>query len=114
MFRTALDGKLIDKQLNGLPVFFFMRLQSSASPDHGEDGQHHSHPRIRQGGQRPTAGTARPMRGGHFCPCGGRPKFGWQAHTVRGAIAGALKKKLGLDVISEKIERRGRVYRIAE
>jgi hypothetical protein len=41
-------------------------------------------------------------------------KFGWQAHTVRGAIAGALKKKLGLNVISEKIERRGRVYRIAE
>lgn len=41
-------------------------------------------------------------------------KFGWQAHTVRGAIAGALKKKLGLDVISEKIERRGRIYRIAE
>lgn len=39
--------------------------------------------------------------------------FGWQAHTVRGAIAGALKKKLGLDVISEKIEGRGRTYRIA-
>lgn len=40
-------------------------------------------------------------------------KFGWQAHTVRGAIAGALKKKLGLEVISEKIGGRGRVYRIA-
>ena len=40
-------------------------------------------------------------------------KFGWQAHTVRGAIAGALKKKLGLNVISEKVEGRGRVYRIA-
>jgi hypothetical protein len=38
--------------------------------------------------------------------------FGWQAHTVRGAIAGALKKKLGLDVRSEKIDGRGRVYRI--
>lgn len=38
--------------------------------------------------------------------------FGWQAHTVRDALAGALKKKLGLDVISEKIEGRGRVYRI--
>jgi hypothetical protein len=37
---------------------------------------------------------------------------GWQAHTVRGAIAGALKKKLGLDVTSEKVEGRGRVYRI--
>ncbi|MGH8325236.1 MAG: DUF3489 domain-containing protein [Steroidobacteraceae bacterium] len=39
--------------------------------------------------------------------------FGWQAHTVRGAIAGALKKKLGLNVGSEKIEGRGRVYHIA-
>ena len=37
---------------------------------------------------------------------------GWQAHTVRGAIAGALKKKLGLDVTSEKIEGRGRVYKL--
>ena len=37
----------------------------------------------------------------------------WLPHTVRGAIAGALKKKLGLDVVSEKSERRGRVYRIA-
>ncbi len=38
---------------------------------------------------------------------------GWQPHTVRGAIAGALKKKLGLEVTSEKIENRGRVYQIA-
>jgi hypothetical protein len=39
--------------------------------------------------------------------------FDWQPHTVRGAIAGALKKKLGLDVRSEKDEKRGRVYHIA-
>jgi hypothetical protein len=39
----------------------------------------------------------------------------WQAHTVRGAIAGALKKKLGLKVESEKVDaERGRVYRITE
>jgi len=38
--------------------------------------------------------------------------FDWQPHTVRGAIAGALKKKLGLDVKSEKIEGRARRYRI--
>jgi hypothetical protein len=37
----------------------------------------------------------------------------WQPHTVRGAIAGALKKRLGLDVTSEKDEKRGRIYRIA-
>jgi len=39
---------------------------------------------------------------------------GWQAHTVRGAMAGALKKKLGLEINSEKEDGRGRVYRIAE
>ena len=33
----------------------------------------------------------------------------WQPHTVRGAIAGALKKKLGLDVASEKDDKGGRV-----
>ena len=38
----------------------------------------------------------------------------WQPHTVRGAIAGALKKKLGLKVESEKVDERGRVYRLAE
>ncbi len=38
---------------------------------------------------------------------------GWQAHSVRGAISGALKKKLGLAVTSERVEDRGRVYRIA-
>ena len=37
----------------------------------------------------------------------------WQPHTVRGAIAGAIKKRLGLDVTSEKVDGRGRVYRIA-
>ncbi len=37
---------------------------------------------------------------------------GWQSHTVRGAFAGALKKKLGLTITSEKIDGRGRVYRI--
>jgi hypothetical protein len=38
---------------------------------------------------------------------------GWQPHTVRGAIAGALKRKLGLNVTSEKPEGGGdRVYRV--
>src|SRR4051812_46006769 len=36
----------------------------------------------------------------------------WQPHTVRGAFAGALKKRLGLTVTSEKEEDRGRVYRV--
>ena len=36
----------------------------------------------------------------------------WQAHTVRGAMSGALKKKLELMIESEKVDDRGRVYRI--
>ena len=37
----------------------------------------------------------------------------WQQHTVRGALAGSITKKLGRTLSSEKIEGRGRVYRIA-
>jgi len=37
---------------------------------------------------------------------------GWRLHTVRGAIAGALKKRLGLTIASEKVDGRGRVYRV--
>jgi hypothetical protein len=36
----------------------------------------------------------------------------WAPHTVRGFFAGALKKKLGLTVTSEKVDRGDRVYRI--
>jgi predicted ArsR family transcriptional regulator len=36
----------------------------------------------------------------------------WAPHTIRGAMAGALKKKLGLKVSSEKVEDRGRVYKL--
>jgi hypothetical protein len=36
----------------------------------------------------------------------------WQRHTVRGALAGALKKKLGLTLVSEKVPGAERVYRI--
>ena len=37
---------------------------------------------------------------------------GWLAHTARGAMSGALGKKLGLVVTSEKDATRGRVYRL--
>jgi len=37
---------------------------------------------------------------------------GWQAHSVRGFLAGTLKKKLGRGVVSEVTDK-GRVYRIA-
>ncbi len=37
---------------------------------------------------------------------------GWQPHTVRGAISGALRKRLGLSVVSARSEKGVRSYKI--
>ncbi len=37
---------------------------------------------------------------------------GWQQHSVRGFLAGVIRKKLGLNLVSKASEN-GRVYRIA-
>jgi hypothetical protein len=36
----------------------------------------------------------------------------WQSHTVRGVLSGALKKKMRLTITSEKVEGRGRCYKL--
>lgn len=36
---------------------------------------------------------------------------GWQGHSIRGALSGILSKRYGVQVASEVIEGRGRVYR---
>ena len=45
-------------------------------------------------------------RGHHGCN-------GWQQHSVRGFLAGVIRKKLGLNLVSEPKED-GRVYRIVD
>src|SRR5215813_15412275 len=37
---------------------------------------------------------------------------GWQQHSVRGFLAGVVRKRFGLNLLSQKTER-GRVYHIA-
>lgn len=38
---------------------------------------------------------------------------GWQAHTVRGAVSGMVRKRLGYEVVTEKGTDGQRAYRIA-
>jgi hypothetical protein len=38
---------------------------------------------------------------------------GWQSHSIRGFLAGVVRKKLGLNLVSMAADR-GRVYRIAD
>ena len=38
---------------------------------------------------------------------------GWQAHTIRGAISGMVRKRLGCEVITEKGADGQRAYRVA-
>jgi hypothetical protein len=37
---------------------------------------------------------------------------GWLMHSIRGVMSGVFKKRLGLNIGSEKVEGRGRVYRL--
>ena len=37
----------------------------------------------------------------------------WQTHSVRGTMSGALKRRFKLNITNDKVEKRGRVYRIA-
>jgi hypothetical protein len=74
---------------------------------------------LRQSGQRPRESTKEAL----LIDMLRRPEgttiaqimavTGWQAHTVRGAFAGALKKKRGLTVTSDKGDDGVRVYRTA-
>ena len=77
------------------------RERPAGAPSAGQDPRGHQAGAARR--------HARPRRGATIAEI--VAATGWQPHTVRGAFAGALKKRLGLTVESEKVEGRGRVYR---
>ena len=83
----------------------FGQLPVASAPDGGSAGRRAGSKQARIIGllQRPEGATIDQMANA----------MGWQRHTVRGLISGALKKKLGLDIVSEKTDR-GRLYRISE
>lgn len=88
----------------------------SAEPPKGAPAEAGPAPKART----PRTGTKQAKLIEMLCAEGGATideivaETGWQPHTVRGAMSGALKKKLGLTITSEKIEGRGRAYMIAE
>jgi hypothetical protein len=40
--------------------------------------------------------------------------IGWQKHSVRGFLSGAVGKKMGLTLVSVKCDDRERVYSVAQ
>lgn len=80
--------------------------------------------RTAKKGSSKTAGAARPTsKLGQLQAMLQRPEgativqlskaLDWQAHSVRGAMSGSLKKKQGLKITASKEEGAERVYRIA-
>jgi hypothetical protein len=66
-----------------------------------------------------TKGGTHPISADRHAPAPGRRDHrqiveatDWRPHTVRGFFAGALKRKLGLEVTSEKVDG-VRVYHLA-
>jgi hypothetical protein len=60
--------------------------------------------------ERPGHRPAAPTRGASIAEL--VEATAWQPHSIRGVIAGALKKKLGLAVTAERSEDGERRYRI--
>src|SRR5258708_29415865 len=75
----------------------FRQLPVLSAPAGGSAGRHAGSKQARVIGllQRPEGATIDEMASA----------MGWQRHTVRGLISGALKKELGLDIVSERTER---------
>ena len=81
-------------------------------------------PRRKLGSRRAAAGAANKAskqdtviamlrRGGGASIAEMMEATGWQAHSVRGFMSGALKKRLGIELVSEKSEGSDRRYYVA-
>jgi hypothetical protein len=85
---------------------------AAAEATWAKDGAKESKPRIRENSKQAEVIRMLQRAEGATIPqiC---EATGWQAHTVRGTFAGALKKKLGLTIVSDKPKGGERVYRVA-
>lgn len=79
------------------------KAQTAVSPDRPHTRANSKQASVLQMLQRPEGATIN-----QICEA-----TGWQAHTVRGTFAGAFKKKLGLNLTSDKVDGGERIYRIA-
>ena len=132
VWRNTDDGRAVLLRISpaGLAA---LGIEADTAPDDGPAPAVGSDPADNSGqadpapeaAQRPArAGRGKGLSRGSWLRCCGRSRAprvdeivvatGWQPHTVRGAFAGALKKRLGLNVVSENVEGRGRFYKIAD
>ena len=136
-FDTEIKGFLLEHRASGGATFYFryrdgagkVRMENLGRADEVslQDARSKAHKMklmVKDGGDPkkeayrfkdvPTFGRFVSER---YLPYAKTRKRSWKAHTVRGVFAGALKKKLGLTIASEKTSGPGgaqRIYRIAE
>jgi Protein of unknown function (DUF3489) len=79
------------------------RKRSAAASPRPEAGPDTKHARIIAMLRKPTGATIAAIMAATE----------WQQHSVRGFLAGVVRKKLGLNLVSEQTEK-GRVYRIKD
>ena len=92
---VALDG-LADSAVMATADFLVQRGPAPTSRAHSKQAE------VVQMLQRPEGATILQIMAA----------TGWLAHTVRGCLAGAIKKKLGLAIVSEKPDGGDRIYRL--
>jgi hypothetical protein len=103
------NGESVGLTAAGLAAYHSLAAEAEARP--AETTAAEAKPQIREGTKQATLiAMLRRPEGADLDEIA--EATSWQKHTIRGAISGALKKKLGLEVTSTKDGQGRRIYRL--
>jgi hypothetical protein len=104
------NGESVGLTAAGLAAYRSVAAEAKASPEEAITAE--AKPQTREGTKQATLiAMLRRPEGADLDEIA--EATSWQKHTIRGAISGALKKKLGLEVTSTRDHQGRRVYHLA-